>query len=107
MQVTWSDIDSSDGESSNPRDNNYDQSKNYLTFIALVNSDYHPLNDIEIDENEENGFDDLTEACQILLYESLKVDNKFFYWPPRSPWFFIFLLLLSMQAQIVEWSSNL
>ena len=71
-------IDSSDSESLNHEDNMYGQSENYFAFFIFVNFDYDPLNDFEIDENNENGFNDLTEAYQSILFKSLKVDDKFF-----------------------------
>lgn len=56
----------------------YGQSENYLALFIFVNFDYEPLNDFEIDESNESGFDDLTEAYQSILFKSLKTDDKFF-----------------------------
>ena len=51
MHVTWSDTNLSDNESSNSKDNRYGQNKNYLTFVAFINFDLDPFNDIRVDES--------------------------------------------------------
>ena len=73
MLATQSDSESSDGESSNSRDNRFDQNDNYLTFVESINSGSNLMHDIEYDDDVKCELASLHSSYKAMLEESLKI----------------------------------